>query len=473
MPGQVWSLSEDSQGNVWICTQDRGVCKVSPEGRMRRWTKDSGLLASGTRFAFEDREQNVWVGTSGGGLLRFKPRRFQSFGLESGLTERLVRSVASHPDGTMLIATYGGGLFRLGETGLAPVTFSERTNRFTFVQSVLADRSGRIWAGTFGSGLWGSGSQGLRRVSNEQAPGNIDFSLFEDSRRRIWVGDGAGATVFDGEKNYRRGPEQGLPEASVRCFAEDSAGVLWLSNLKGVFRLENERFVEMRDEANRSIPEVGCFKTETNGTLWMGTMNNGLLRWKQGRLARIDEGDGLPTGGVHGILEDGMQCFWMATSHGVVRAHRSDLESVADGRTTRLHAQRLDLNDGLPSVECANGVQPTCARDARGRLWFATAKGVAMVDPEHFLLNTNPPPLQIESLIYRAARGKAARARLDPTERRIEAPFAERLILPAGSRRIETLPVNKNCSKQFCQKSFPSCLQTISDSSSLFPSSLL
>jgi signal transduction histidine kinase len=120
----------------------------------------------------------------------------------------------------------------------------------------------------------------------------------------------------------------------------------------------------------------------------------------------------------------------MATSRGIVRAQRDDLEAVADGRAAHLKNQLLDLSDGLPSVECASGVQPTCARDARGRLWFATSKGVAVVDPAQFLLNTNPPPLQIESVVYHTARG-------DATERRIEAPFASRLVLPAGSRRIE------------------------------------
>lgn len=437
MPGQVWSLSEDSQSNLWICTLDRGVCRVSPEGRMRRWTKESGLLTSGTRFAYEDRECNVWVGTSGGGLLRFKPRRLQSFGFESGLTERVVRSVAAHPDGTVLIATYGGGLFRLGETGLAPMPFPGRTNRYTYVQSVMIDRDERIWAGTYLTGLWVSGPQGLRRVPKEHVPGDNVLALFQDSRGRIWAGDGEGVTVFDAGNNGRYGPEQGLAKAGVRCFAEDSAGVLWLSNMKGIFRLETDHFIEVRDDTNRSITEVGCFRTETDGTLWMGTVNDGLLRRKQGKLSRIDAAHGLPAASINGILEDGAHCIWMATSRGIVRTHRHDLESVADGRAERLNSQLLDLSDGLPSVECASGVQPTCARDARGRMWFATSKGVVMVDPARFLLNTNLPPLQIEAVVYHTARDKGVQSRLDATERRIEAPFADRLVLPAGSRQIE------------------------------------
>ena len=101
--GGFWKLTEDSRGNVWIATLDKGLCRVSPTGDFRRWDTTTGLSYNGTRFVFEDHESNLWVGTSGGGLQRFKPRRFQSIGLESGLGERLVRSVSPAADGGLWI----------------------------------------------------------------------------------------------------------------------------------------------------------------------------------------------------------------------------------------------------------------------------------------------------------------------------------------------------------------------------------
>ena len=92
-PGGIWSISEDSGGSVWISTFDLGLCRVQPDGKFRRWTTANGLSHNSTRFVFEDREKNLWVGTSGGGLMRFKPRRFQVFGPENGLPGGIVKSV--------------------------------------------------------------------------------------------------------------------------------------------------------------------------------------------------------------------------------------------------------------------------------------------------------------------------------------------------------------------------------------------
>src|SRR5262249_43695467 len=97
-PGSPWSITEDSHGNVWIATFDHGLGQCAPSGEPRHWPTANGLSYNGTRFVFEDRERNLWIGTSGGGLSRFTPRRFQAYGVESGLAERNVTSVS--PDTT-------------------------------------------------------------------------------------------------------------------------------------------------------------------------------------------------------------------------------------------------------------------------------------------------------------------------------------------------------------------------------------
>jgi ligand-binding sensor domain-containing protein len=154
-PCAIWSLTEDSRGHVWICTHDKGLCEISPTGEMKRWTAPDAIPHQSTRFVFEDREHNLWVGTSGGGLNRLKPKPFQSFGAESGLSKPMVTSVCTEPSGQLLIGTYGGGVFRLGPSGLRRVIWSEPLRgRPDNVQSVLVDRAGRIWVGAYEDGLW-------------------------------------------------------------------------------------------------------------------------------------------------------------------------------------------------------------------------------------------------------------------------------------------------------------------------------
>jgi ligand-binding sensor domain-containing protein len=296
VPGGLWSMSEDRRGNVWISTYRQGVCQVSADGRMRRWTTTNGLFSSSTRFVFEDHEGNLWVGTGGGGLARFKPRRFQSFGVESGLAEAAVNSLWPSRDGGLWLSTQGKGLFRLHDGGVTKVPLPVGVN---YAQSVLTDRKGRLWLGT-SRDLWVSVKEDFRWIRSEQLSGADIRALFEDSRGRIWIGGVAIASVLDGASLRVFTAADGLQADGARYFAEDSRGVIWLSTDNGVFRWENDRFVELLDNG-QPLRNITCLKADAEGTLWMGSRDKGLLCWRDGRLARIAS---LPIRAVHGILED-------------------------------------------------------------------------------------------------------------------------------------------------------------------------
>jgi PAS domain S-box-containing protein len=443
LPGAFWSMSEDSLGNVWISTYRQGICRVSADGQMRRWTTTNGLFSSSTRFVFEDREGNLWVGTGEGGLARFKPRRIQSFGVESGLPELVVNSLWPGRDDALWITTQGKGLLRLHDGRVTNVPMAVGVND---AQSVLTDRNGRLWLGT-SRGLLVSVKEGFRRIHSEQL-GSADIrALFEDSRGRIWIGGLAIASVLDGASLRVFTGADGLPAGGALCFAEDSHGVIWLSTDNGVFRWENDRFVELLDNG-QPLRNITCLKVDADGTLWMGSRDKGLLCRRDGRLARIGS---LPIRAVHGILEDDAGFFWLASNRGVMRVLAKDLRLAAEGNVPVLDSLELDLSDGLPSVEFPSGVQPNCARDASGRLWFATLKGVAMIDPAVFRLNTSAPPVTVEQVVYHTTASQSARqpahdSTVQPlngstTQNEVEvshaAPFTEPLRLPAGSRHIE------------------------------------
>ncbi|MCX6922786.1 MAG: ATP-binding protein, partial [Verrucomicrobia bacterium] len=187
---------------------------------------------------------------------------------------------------------------------------------------------------------------------------------------------------------------------------------------------------------------VLCLKADADDTIWMGTHDAGLMRWRRDKIDRIGVDNGLPDQELRGIIEDNLGYFWISSSRGIIRASRNQLHAVADGAVSRLDCQILDHNDGLPSAECSTG-QPTCARDAAGRIWFATQKGVAGIDPASFRLNSRPPPVHVEQLTYRvpATRPRQTERRLSGTsdhgELRLTAPFPQPLRLPPGSYGLE------------------------------------
>jgi signal transduction histidine kinase/ligand-binding sensor domain-containing protein len=442
----VWSLYEDRRGDVWICELSRGILRVRSTGELHRLTTTNGLTRDSTRFAFEDAEGNLWIGTSGGGLQRFTRRRVQAYGVESGLTAPSVRSITQVAGGEIWLGTFGQGIFAVGpDGGLSRPAFVGGPNHAgLYCQSLLTDRANRTWIGTFGQGLWVVGGGEARRLPGEETDQGHILSLFEDSSGNIWIGREGPLSITEPGQTRRFVDTTGHSISGVRCLAEDSLGILWLSNLERTYRLREGRFDEIAAEDGGPLRDITCLRDAGGGGMWLGSLRQGLFRWKGGRLDHVGSEAGLPVSAIHCIMEDPAGCYWMGSNRGVIRTRREDLEAVVDGKTSRLVCQQLDTGDGLPSLECPGSTQPVAFLALDGNLWFATSRGAGAINPATFQLNTNPPPIQIESVNYvprgtgsghEMSRGPQGSQR--PWETGIDPPLPSTVVFPAGSRRLQ------------------------------------
>jgi signal transduction histidine kinase/ligand-binding sensor domain-containing protein len=432
LKGGIWSMTEDSRTNLWICSYDLGLFQVAPGGELGHWTTTNGLGTLSTRVAFEDREENLWIGSSGDGLRQLTRQRF--FKMGSGHPGLRARAVSAARDGGIWMAYFDAGLFRLDEGGTARVSVPGPTNASVYGLSVLEDRAGRLWYGDQDGCWWRRGQDRFEKVPLPTSSGANVRALFEDSKGQVWIATRAGAVLYDGNGFHKLGPETGLPRGEIAGFGEDQSGALWVAGANGVFRQEQGQFNAVRRADGQPLQGVLCFKADADGSMWMGTRAEGLIRWRNGKMDRIGVQHGLPAREVRGLLEDEQGYFWMPSNHGIIRASRKQLHAVADRSIPKLEFQLLDQNDGLPSPECF-AAQPNCARDTAGRLWFATQKGVAIIDPAEFHLNPQPPPVQVEQLTYhvRATRPNAS----GDGEVRLTAPFSLPLRLPPGTHGLD------------------------------------
>lgn len=428
-----WSMSEDSRSNLWICTTVRGICRVSPTGEVRRWTMTNGLSSESVRFVFEDRENNLWVGTSGGGLQRFKPRRFRGFEAEGTASQQVVTSVSASAAGDVWLATHDQGLLRRTVNRATKVVLTPENPIRRIVQSVLEDRLGRVWVGTYQRGLWLLDKDGTREISVGESGGDNVTTLFEDSHGRIWMAGGQAASMYDGGKFRVFGPQDGLPPGPILCFAEDSGGLVWLASQNDVFRFENNHFIPVQDETHSPIRDIVCFHADTSGAMWMGSDARGLIRWREGHLAAVGAASGLPVRSIYSIVEDRHGIWWMTSDRGVVRTSLAELQAAADHPDARVRCQILDTSDGLPGADFSTRRQPVSSRDAAGKLWFALSKGAAVIDPEEFFVNKEPPPSPIEMVSYYLPSSGGTHNR----QVKLYPPFLDKVSLPPDGQRLE------------------------------------
>ena len=135
----------------------------------------------------------------------------------------------------------------------------------------------------------------------------------------------------------------------------------------------------------------------------------GLNRFKDGKFSVINHEQGLPNSVIGHIESDGRGYFWMSSYGGILRASETDLNRCADGEMAEVPFLTYGINDGLPTLECSEGLQSAGGKTADGRLWFPTAKGLVVVDPAGVKINPLPPPVRIEEMRVddKTIRGRA------------------------------------------------------------------
>lgn len=97
---------EDAAGNIWFLTV-AGLLRASSD------SLESVAPEINARTVTADRDGNLWVGTNGAGLVRFKNRTVRTFAKADGLTNNVVMTVLATTDGKLwaeIIAAGSRGL---------------------------------------------------------------------------------------------------------------------------------------------------------------------------------------------------------------------------------------------------------------------------------------------------------------------------------------------------------------------------
>ena len=410
----VNAIYEDSHGTLWIGTLDHGV------GRFRNEHFDfaSEAIGIGNKAVssfLEDREGNLWIG-SANGLSRVAAGRVISFTTAHGLLADKVRTVNADSSGTLWIGT-GKGVQTLDgrHFGKGSGLSSD------LVMSTLNGRDGSLWVGTFDGGL-NRVFQGHTTVYDSKNGLNSDFvlSLYEDRGGVLWVGTARGLQrIVNGTlatDTFK------LSGEAVGVICEDSKGAIWVGTQDGgLNRIVDGTVTSFTKRDGRlSSDLILALHEDSAGALWVGTAGGGLSRYKAGRWATVTTREGLFDDSVFAILEDGNGYFWMSCNKGIFRVSRQQLDDFAEGLLPKVTSVAYGRADGMQSRECNGGTQPVAWKTNDGKLWFATVKGVAMIDPNRARAAAAPPVI-IQDIF-------ADRHRIDP---------AGPLTLAAGTKTLE------------------------------------
>ncbi len=417
--GRGRALLLDSRGTLWVGTAGQGLWRVRFDARgdvqsVEHATALTGLLADGVLSLAEDREGNIWAGTTEGinRLTPYKVTQVTGLGLVAGV-ER------AH-DSALWVGTVDELLLMSGpDAGGQSIRHVLQGAR---LRAMHTDTSGQLWVATDrGLTRWRDGSLVPVATSGAAMPRQIDT---------ITSAPGGGVWVFDAERGLLRWHDSrfvatplpsSVGDARVEAAFTDSTGRAWFSMSSGqVVATDGDT---LRAYGKADGLDAGVYQAiyeDHTHAIWLGG-TLGLTRYDGRRFVTVRSDAGFPVANLTAIVEDDEGAFWIGSGAGILQLRRADFDRLITEPGAHAQFRLFDRADGLAGLPFVYSRNRRAVRSADGRLWFVTGRGLTVLDPD--ALNTTTPigDVRIDHVLSDGVRRRPDQG----------------LVLPSGTNRVE------------------------------------
>ena len=414
-----------TDGSLWAAS-DKGVWRFD---HVERWqtpiamenfpgemfTTEQGLSSNAAWKVLIDRESSIWVGTNTG---LDQLRRTTLTALTFPQTQEHDFGVTAGDEGFVWTGNRSMPLTRVAAEG-SITTFPETHGTVC----LRRDRTGTIWsAGGGDSKLWRYSATGLTSLHYPEEEAGPVISLAVDCNGDPWITTAIGGTYhFDHGEWSRQNETLGKRPGIIGAMTGDDAGNVWFGFSNYVIRWDGNTYERFSfPNGARGVSESTM--SVRGDHVWLGG-SGGIQLFTQGHFYILRWKDQDLPGRVSGVVETETGELWANGSSGVTHVSAAELARWLDNRTSSISAEHFASLDGLPGYSAERIPEPSVVESREGRLWFATTKGIAWLDPAKLEENRNriPPPVTISSMF---ANGKTYAASND-------------LALPAHTEKLE------------------------------------
>ncbi|MEI6088145.1 MAG: two-component regulator propeller domain-containing protein [Bacteroidota bacterium] len=213
----VMSIEKFGKKHIALGTFGSGIALIYDHANISDQTKISlisereGLASNKVYKIFQDKKNQLWFGTDGGGLCRFDGTYFFNITEKEGLFAKSITSIEEDDQHNIWLGTIGAGVCKFDGKEFTYFTEQQGLSNNN-VWSIIKDSLGQLWVGT---------DKGLNLIKNNKKSGSnkdysiysygsqnglnaIDFNLHSvciDDSNRIWWGTGKGVATLDLKKN--------------------------------------------------------------------------------------------------------------------------------------------------------------------------------------------------------------------------------------------------------------------------------
>lgn len=420
----------DKDGGLWLA-RDEGIVRISDPRRIGFFVKSQDvptyaevseksqrLTHNAPISIFEDRDGNIWIGTSNG-VDRLRIPKLLKVRRDS--LPIVMAETSLHTMGTphIFACDSAGGLFRIG--GVDPIALPGRD-----CQAIAIDAAGTPWVAVAG--------QILRRTSNsyvhvptpaEMNPIRMIAGLRFDGRGRLWV-----SSVREGIFSYSDGSWQRhsgtgvMPETAAVTIGTDTQGRPWFG-FPGSRALlwSNEQAKLIDSSLGLRTGDIQTIEPYGKGVFIGGSEGMAISDGENVRMLRGAGGETFQ--GITAFFPGDESDWWLHGRNGIYRVEDREIQAALRNDAHDIRFEILDHRDGLVGNPAMMYAVPSGRRAADGRLWFATTAGVFSFQPTSRTSRgaLPPPAVELRNLVLEG-RPQAVRD-------------GQHIALPSATRRLQ------------------------------------
>lgn len=411
----TYCMLQDHKGFMWFGTM-YGLVKY--DGKSYNIYKNNPDDSNSISFddiisLFEDSENNIWIGTWGGGLNKFDPstEKFTRFvndlSTPGGISDNIVWTISEDNEGNLWFGTETGGLskYDLGKNVFRQYFHSDSNPQgisSNSVHNLYKDRRGTLWiCSRSGLSKYVKSSDSfinykLKPVNNKRNP-RIN-SVMQGNDRSLLIGTSEGLYNFN--INSERFTRINIPEINekyIHTLCKKDDNTIWTGTISGLFSIDlsenevTEYHSVNNDPASTGRDNVLNLLVDKSGILWINSYGNGISKLKNTKsmflsyYAESGKKNSLSSSRITSFCIDRNNNIWTGTNGGL------NMFDKATGKFVKFASP----------TQVVNRIRSIAADD--NLLWLGTAGGIELFDISSKIFKDPPPPVKGQDILNKSA----------------------------------------------------------------------
>ena len=336
---------------------------------------------------FTDKENNLWLGSLGAGLIKFNPV-FTFYNKLNGLSADYLNAVLENAEGEIFLGN-NGGFDVIGKNDSIKNYITLKEVEFSNVFHI--NEYNKILLCGTNLGLY-------KFIDGKTYPISfLDKEIKEESiycsyqyKNKFYVGGKTGFYILKDDTLFT---VPNSPKEFVYNIV-DYKSAIYLASNKGIYKYNGKDFKFITKEDGLTCDRVKSLKVDVKNNLWIGT-SDGVFVYNGKNFKKITEEDGLTSENIYLMELDGKGNIWIGTNKGLDRVNIESVYQHWNNPNNKIEIRNYGKNEGFNGVECnLNAVY----RNKQKQLLFGTINGVYKYHSENDVINKHAPVVTIKNI---------------------------------------------------------------------------